>query len=209
MATATSGHPAGAQGLIPRFLVWAVRPVLANLANVLTAARLLATGPILFLLLHGDVGLAFWIFLAAALTDVADGFIAKHFSGVTQLGAVLDPAADKLLVACLLPALAFIGALPLWLALLAIARDCLIVGGSLLLRWRLRYFKVEPLVIGKLCTFGQLLLIGCTLADLAGIMDLAWLINLLVPAAAFLLVVSAAAYIGFGLRLRAIATRPS
>jgi len=179
--------------------------VRAQLANLLTGARLLVAVPILVLVLEGAWEWAFWLFVAAALTDCADGFVAKHYSGVTRLGAVLDPAADKVLVACLLPALAWIEVLPVWLAALSLSRDGLIVGGSLALRWRLRHFRVEPLVIGKLCTFVQLVLIGCVLGQLAGLVDLTGLVAILVPVTGVLLVVSAAAYVGFGLRLRALA----
>ena len=62
--------------------------------------------PLVLLVRDGDYELAAALFVAAALTDLADGYVAKRFGGATPLGAVLDPLADKLLMASLFVALA-------------------------------------------------------------------------------------------------------
>src|SRR5262245_20405166 len=100
MAVASSGRPTAA-GLLARGVnaARALAPFYA--ANVLTLARVASIPLILAMLAYERPGSAFWLFVAAAFTDAADGFVAKRFNGVTSVGAVLDPLADKLLVGCL------------------------------------------------------------------------------------------------------------
>jgi cardiolipin synthase len=174
-----------------------------HLANLLTLARLASTVPLAVLVLGGYPKAAFYLFLAAALSDGVDGYVAKRFSGCSALGAVLDPAADKILVASLFGALALVGAVPAWLVALIVARDLLIVGGAVLLRWRVGGFRVEPLIIGKLCTFAQLLLAGFVLGQRGGIAEVGWLIQPLLLTVAAVTLVSALAYLWTGLRLGA------
>jgi cardiolipin synthase len=149
---------------------------------------------------------AFYVFLAAALSDVLDGYVAKRFSGRTRMGAILDPAADKVLIAGMFAALAAVEAVPLWLAVGIVTRDLLIVGGAVLLRQRLMRMRIEPLLIGKICTFVQLLLGGFVLGHLAEITDVAVMIELLIVATALVTLVSALAYLAAALRLGAAPT---
>ncbi len=172
-----------------------------NVANSLTLARLACTIPLVLLVTGGYTVAAFWLFVVAALSDGVDGYIAKRFNGCSALGAVLDPAADKLLLASVFGALALVGAVPLWLVAGIIARDLLIVGGAAVLRWRVVGFRVEPLIIGKVCTFAQLLLAGFVLGHMAGIADVAWIVGPLQMAVAVITLVSAAAYLTAALRL--------
>ena len=146
---------------------------------------------------------AFAVFLFAALSDVADGWVAKRFSGCSPLGAVLDPAADKLLLGTSVVALALAGAVPLWLVLLIVARDLLLALGAVLLRRRVREFRIEPLVIGKLTTFVQLFFVGVVLATQAGLDALAgWLPAFLLLTAA-ITVASGLVYLVTAIRLAA------
>lgn len=157
--------------------------------------------PLVVLVTQGHTAAAFWLFVVAALSDGVDGYIAKRFNGCSALGAVLDPAADKLLLASVFCALAVVGAVPSWLVVLIIGRDLLIVGGAALLRWRLGGFRVEPLIIGKICTFVQLLFAGFVLGQMAGIADVAWVLAPLQITVALVTLVSALAYLTAGLRL--------
>ena len=70
------------------------------------------------------------LFGVAAVSDAADGFLAKRFGWQTALGAVLDPAADKLLLATVFVTLAVLRLIPLWLMAAALARDIIIVLGA-------------------------------------------------------------------------------
>lgn len=209
MAVARSGRPAGRGAAVSEAVAIVARAVLGQLANLLTASRLVSAGPLALLVAHGRFELAFWLFLAAALTDVADGYVAKRWASPSQIGAALDPVADKLLIGCLLLALAGADLVPGWLVALAIGRDVMLVAGVLVLRSRLREFRIEPLVIGKLSTFLQLVLLGFVLGHAAGVADVGWAIELLVPAVALVTLASAAAYVAAGLRLAAGASSPA
>src|SRR5712691_2051720 len=76
---------------------------------------------------------AFWVFVGAGLSDGLDGYIAKRFDRRTRLGAVLDPAADKALLAGVYVTLGLVGQLPFWLVWLVVLRDVLIVLGFFLI----------------------------------------------------------------------------
>jgi cardiolipin synthase len=95
------------------------------------------------------------LFAVAALSDAADGFLAKRYGWQTELGAVLDPAADKLLLATVFVTLAYLRLIPLWLTAAAVARDVIIVTGALLYRFCLGPLAMRPSVISKLNTLCQ------------------------------------------------------
>ena len=101
-----------------------------NAANVLTLSRLLST-PFVVWLMYGQTPAqrygALALFIAAMLTDIFDGPLARR-SGETALGTYLDPVADKTLILCVFVALGHLGALPMWMALVTIARELLVSG---------------------------------------------------------------------------------
>ena len=95
------------------------------------------------------------LFALAALSDAADGFLAKRYGWQSELGAVLDPVADKLLMATVFVTLACLRLVPLWLVMTAIARDIIIVVGALLYRRCLGPLAVRPSVVSKFNTLCQ------------------------------------------------------
>jgi len=108
------------------------------------------------------------IFLVAAISDFVDGYIARALKVVSQLGAALDPVADKLnmFIATLL--LAWQGLLPLWLAAAIIGRDVVIVAGVIAYRLICRPPAMKPTRLSKTNTFiefGVLLVVMATAAD--------------------------------------------
>lgn len=209
MATATSGRPTRSEGLAFRLGWWALAWAGTNSPNILSLARLLTAVPLFLLVVHGRYTLAFWLFVAAAATDAMDGFIAKRFNGCSPIGAILDPVADKLLIALLFPALALVGAVPVWLVALTIFRDLLIVVGVAGLRlWR-GHFDVRPLMVGKVCTLVQLVLGGVVLCDLAGLLDLAMAIDWLVMLSGAFVLLSGLAYLGAFFRLTSLPSSPA
>lgn len=129
---------------------------LRQLPNAITAIRLLLIVPIAVSILRRDWPAAIALFLLAALSDGADGFLAKRFGWQTRLGALLDPAADKLLVATMFVTLAVLGEAPLWLAAAAVGRDLVIVIGALAYRLAFGALSVRPTVASKLNTLCQL-----------------------------------------------------
>lgn len=205
MAIATRGQPARSAGLILRLAGRSLVQAYRNLANLLTIARLFLVVPLVVMLDNGDYAAAFWVFLVAALSDVADGFVAKRINGCTSFGAALDPAADKLLIGAMFLVLGWQGSLSVALVALVIGRDVVLVAGTVLLRYRVRSFRIEPRVVGKICTFLQLTLVGFVLARLGGIADATPVVEVLLPLVAIFTATSALAYLGAGLRLDAAA----
>ena len=158
------------------------------------------------LLIQGEAWLAaFAVFLTAALTDVIDGWVAKRLAARSSVGAMLDPIADKLLLVGTFLALAKGGHWPVWLAGLIVLRDVLIVAGALIVRSRVRAFRIVPLAIGKLTTFVLLLTAGVVLGGLAGLAEVSWLVGLLVPTVAVLVGASGTVYLLAALRVTGLA----
>ncbi|MCI5158041.1 MAG: CDP-diacylglycerol--glycerol-3-phosphate 3-phosphatidyltransferase [Candidatus Electrothrix sp. AUS1_2] len=103
-----------------------------HLPNLITAFRLLLTALLAILLMFDQKpGLAFLcclLFSIAAATDWVDGYLARRFKAVTTLGKLMDPLADKLLVATALIMLIPLGRLPAWVALVILAREMMVTG---------------------------------------------------------------------------------
>jgi cardiolipin synthase (CMP-forming) len=180
----------------------------SNLANLITVSRLLMVIPLIWLITAGHMHAAFWLLLAAGISDALDGFVAKRFNARTELGAYLDPIADKTLLDGIYVALALTGWLPLWLATLVVGRDVLIVLGVVLIQRRDPVFRAKPLLIGKLNTFAQLALAACALAHASGIIDLTMLVTALIVAVSATTVLSGAGYAAQGSRALGL-ERPS
>lgn len=109
---------------------------------------------------------AFLLFVAAGISDAIDGFLAKRFGMATELGAYLDPLADKVLVVSIYISLGIVEAIPRWLVILVVSRDLLIVGG-VLLSWLVgNPVVVKPLTVSKLNTVAQIFFAGLVLANL-------------------------------------------
>jgi len=119
--------------------------------------RIALIAPILILILQGDFGWALALFLLAGFSDGLDGYLAKRFSWHTRLGALLDPVADKLLVAGLFITLAYTQDIPVWLAAVVIVRDVVIVAGATVYNFFVRPVEGEPTRVSKLNTALQLL----------------------------------------------------
>jgi cardiolipin synthase len=163
-----------------------------NLPNLITLARLLCVPLAIWLILEARYGVAFWVFVAAGISDALDGYIAKRFDQRTPLGALLDPIADKALLAGVYITLGLADQLPHWLVILVVLRDLLIVGGYLLIQGTA---APQPLFISKVNTLVQIALIGFVLARLGLGIDEGWLTSLLVGAAAVTTVWSGLSYL--------------
>jgi len=130
-----------------------------NIPNAITFARLLSVPVFIWLLVKEYTDAAFWLFLAAAISDALDGIIAKKFNMQTILGAYLDPIADKVLLVTAFIVLGSKGLIPIWLVITVVSRDALIVGGALLFDTLTGDLSITPLRVSKLNTTVQLLLI--------------------------------------------------
>ena len=131
--------------------MWSPRQI----PNVITAIRILLVAPIAVALAHHQLLTAIVLFGIAAGSDLADGFLAKRFGWQSELGAVLDPAADKILLATVLVTLAYLRLVPLWLMAAAVGRDAVIVLGALLYRLCFGVLNVRPSVVSKFNTLCQ------------------------------------------------------
>jgi cardiolipin synthase (CMP-forming) len=127
-----------------------------NLPNLITLARLAIVPFVVLAILSRDWPLAFGLFLLAGLSDAVDGFIAKRFDMATELGAFIDPLADKALVISIYIALAYSEIVPRWLVVLVVFRDVIIIGGVLLASLMERPLTIKPLAISKINTFAQI-----------------------------------------------------
>lgn len=137
-----------------------------QIPNYITISRLLAI-PVIMLLLQFEGNtvwgsyLAAFIFLVASLTDLLDGYLARRYGQVTNLGRFLDPLADKLLVAAALIMLIPLGRAPAWVVFLILAREIAVTG--------LRCIAVEQNIViaasnhGKQKTLAQSIAVFCLL----------------------------------------------
>jgi cardiolipin synthase len=130
-------------------------PRLRQLPNLVTSIRILLLVPIALALAHHRFVTTLWLFAGAAATDAVDGFLAKRFGWQTELGGILDPVADKLLLATVFVMLTLQGNVPLWLTTAVLARDCIIVAGAISYRILLGPVEARPSTISKLNTVCQ------------------------------------------------------
>ena len=136
-----------------------------NIPNFITLGRVISVPVVFWLLLTGQSKTAFIVFLAAGISDAVDGYLAKRFDWRTDLGAYLDPLADKLLIVSIFIALGVKAELPLWLVIAVVSRDILILL-AILLSWLLDHpVRIKPLAVSKANTVAQLVLAALVLGD--------------------------------------------
>jgi len=132
-----------------------------NIPNTLTLLRIAAIPAILIALDNHRFELAFILFVAAGVTDGLDGGIARMTNTRTQLGAYLDPLADKGLVLSLLIKLTLLGEIAGWVLTIILTRDIVCLSGYVLLFFLTgEQIEVRPSMVGKLATLLQLLGVG-------------------------------------------------
>lgn len=139
-----------------------------NLALTITLLRFLLAPWLVWELTQENHTVALGIFLIGSLSDALDGFIARRFNQCTPLGALLDPLADKLLVACGMLTLLWQGHFPLWLACFIVLRDVIIIGGAYAYRRATGRLEMQPLYLSKINTAVQFTLVLVILADADG-----------------------------------------
>lgn len=166
-----------------------------TIPNLITIMRFLLVPAVIYALLSGDVGWAFVYFLIAGISDGVDGFIARKFNQRSQLGAYLDPMADKLLLVSVFVVLGYMGELPLWLVIVAVSRDALIVGAVMLSTVMGHPVVVRPLFVSKANTAVQIVLASTVLAELAFTTSFGILREGLIYLSGALTAASAAAYL--------------
>ena len=145
--------------------------------------------------------LALAVFAIAAISDGIDGFIARHFNQKTELGSLLDPLADKILLNAAILTLSFsmglgIFQFPFWFPLIVFTRDLIILTGTLIIRFLNIKIKTTPSLIGKITTFFQMCSVIVLLLGLS-----AGIINSVVYAATLLTIITCVQYVLIGLKM--------
>lgn len=166
-----------------------------TLPNLITLVRLFAVPLAVWLILQREMALAFWLFVAAGISDAVDGFIAKRFDARSQVGAVLDPVADKALLVSVYVTLGATGFLPSWLVILVVFRDVLIVGGVLTLYVLGQEPAIRPLFVSKANTAMQILLAAAVLLNAAYGVPASGLVTVLLWITAATTLASGVAYV--------------
>ena len=129
-----------------------------SIPNLITLARILLVPVVVWAITSGEMRFAFLLFLAAGVSDAVDGFLAKRFGMATELGAYLDPLADKTMIVSIYVALGIAEAIPRWLVILVVSRDIMIVG-AVMLAWLIdKPLVLNPLLVSKLNTVAQIAL---------------------------------------------------
>ena len=132
---------------------------LATVPNLICLLRIALTVPIVVLLADGRYGQTLVLFAIAAASDMLDGYLAKTFGWTSELGKVLDPLADKLLLVSVFITLACIGLVPVWLAAVAVVRDVVIGVGAGVYKWLFGPLEGRPTTPSKINTLVQLLFV--------------------------------------------------
>lgn len=168
-----------------------------TIPNALTAARIVASPYVGWLVIQQDYGMALAGCAVMGLTDALDGYIARKYNMKSFVGSIIDPAADKILMTTLTVTLAYSGLLPISLAAIIVGRDLALSVAAFVVRYATlpkpktlrRYFdlsvpsvEVRPTLVSKWNTALQLTLMGATLAspvlgipvDSVGLVGLQW-----------------------------------
>jgi cardiolipin synthase len=127
--------------------------------NLICLLRMALTFPIVVLLAEGRYGQTLVLFAIAAASDILDGYLAKTFGWSSELGKLLDPLADKLLLVSVFITLAVIGLVPVWLAAIAVLRDIVIGVGAGIYKWLFGPLEGRPTIPSKINTLVQLLFV--------------------------------------------------
>jgi cardiolipin synthase len=169
--------------------------VLQSLPNLITVGRIILVPVVIWSIASGNMLLAFWLFVAAGVSDAIDGFIAKRFNAQSEFGAYLDPLADKALLMSIYVTLSIEMLLPRWIVIAVVSRDIMIMG-AVVLSWLLnKPVAIKPLIVSKLNTAAQIALAAFVLASTGFKFDAGQGIRVLLIVAGGLTFVSAAAYL--------------
>ena len=166
-----------------------------SIPNLITLGRILLVPVVVWAITAGEMRVAFVLFLAAGISDAVDGFLAKRFGMGTELGAFLDPLADKAMLVSIYVALGIMAVVPRWLVILVVSRDIMIVG-AVMVSWLVnRPIPLKPLLVSKLNTVAQIALACVVLAALGFGFNATITIELLVALVAVLTMLSVVFYV--------------
>jgi len=148
--------------------------LLRHLPNVLCLVRLALTPVCVWAIVRGEYLQALVVFFVAGWTDYLDGYLARRWSWKSEVGAYLDPLADKALMAGTYIALGVAALVPWWLVGLIFTRDAAILGGVALVHRKTGRRKFPPRLLGKLSTVLQIGAAVLVLSAAAGVVADVW-----------------------------------
>jgi cardiolipin synthase len=140
-----------------------------HVPNALTLLRFLLIPALVVLLAQHRYDAAFAVFFVSALSDLADGVIARRWNARSRFGAIADPLADKLTMLTVMLTLAAQGLLPLWLVAAILGRDVVIVGGALAYHYTIGRYDMAPTLLSKLNTALEFITLAAMLGSATGI----------------------------------------
>jgi len=138
-----------------------------TIPNIITLGRIILVPIIVWAIVSSQMEIAFAIFVVAGVSDAVDGFLAKRFNMTSELGALLDPLADKALLVSIYVSLGVWGEIPRWLVILVVSRDIMIVS-AVIVSWLFdKPVAMKPLMVSKLNTVVQVAFAALVLGSLA------------------------------------------
>jgi cardiolipin synthase (CMP-forming) len=144
-----------------------------TIPNFITIGRLVLVPLVVTMMVQGRWMSAFILFVVAGISDAIDGFLAKRFDMASELGAYLDPLADKALIVAIYVTLAVLNVIPAWIVILVVSRDIMIVS-AVILSWLMdKPVEIAPIIISKLNTAAQISFAALVLGARAFQMDVA------------------------------------
>jgi cardiolipin synthase len=167
-----------------------------NIPNTITLGRLLAVPVTIWLILNNLNLAAFWLFVAAGVSDAIDGYLAKRWDQVTEFGKYLDPLADKALLVSIYITLGVQGHLESWLVIMVVFRDVMIVGAVILYQTMVRRLEMNPLIISKVNTLAQIVLAALVLGSRGFDVDTGLFFELMIGIVTMTTVISGLSYLG-------------
>jgi cardiolipin synthase (CMP-forming) len=171
-----------------------------SIPNLISLARIILVPIVVWAITSGEMLVAFALFLAAGISDSVDGFLAKRFHMTSELGAYLDPLADKALIVSIYVALGIAGALAIPLVILVVSRDIMIISGFML-SWLVgKPMPIRPLPVSKANTVAQILLATLVLAEHGFGFDAKLIVTVVAGLVAVLTLLSIAFYLAEWLR---------
>ena len=166
-----------------------------SIPNLITLGRILLVPVVVWTIMAGEMRIAFVLFLAAGISDAVDGYLAKRFGMATELGAYLDPLADKAMLVSIYVALGIAEAVPGWLVILVVSRDIMIVS-AVILSWLVdKPVTLKPLPVSKFNTVAQIALACVVMAARGFEFDAAVAVMLLTGLVTALTLISIAFYL--------------
>jgi len=165
-----------------------------TIPNLISIMRLALVPFIVWTLLEGQFIQSFVLFVVVGVSDGVDGFIARNFNQRTELGAYLDPLADKVLLIAMFVVLGYLEIIPVWLAIAVVTRDIMIASGVLVAFIIGNPVEMKPLFVSKANTAVQIVLVALAIGAPAFTLDLALVKTILVWVCGALTTASAFAY---------------